>query len=72
LRATAFLGEANGRDDRQRCASVAIRSEEPITGFLQAVCDGSVLEPPLADEGFAPRFDLFARAGAEVHGAQAS
>src|SRR5260221_2623011 len=35
--------------------------EEPIAGFLQAVRDGSVLEPPLADEGFAALFDLFAR-----------
>ena len=34
--------------------------QEPIAGFLQAVRDGSVLEPPLADEGFAARFDLFA------------
>jgi hypothetical protein len=30
-----------------------------LSGFLQAVCDGSVFEPPLADEGFAPGFDLF-------------
>src|SRR6266566_656629 len=25
--------------------------EEPVTGFLQAVGDGAVLEPPFADEG---------------------
>src|SRR5260221_4342439 len=36
-------------------------SEEPIAGFFQAVGHGSVLEPPLADEGFAARFDLFSR-----------
>ena len=27
--------------------------EQPIAGFLQAVGDGAVLEPPLADEGLA-------------------
>src|ERR1700680_2798892 len=36
-------------------------SEEPVAGFLQAVGDGFVLKPPLADEGFAARFDLFWR-----------
>jgi hypothetical protein len=32
--------------------------EEPIAGFLQAVGDGAVLEPPFADEGLAAGFDL--------------
>src|SRR5260370_27841554 len=35
--------------------------EVSIAGFFQAVGHGSVLEPPLADEGFAARFDLFSR-----------
>jgi hypothetical protein len=35
--------------------------EEAVAGFLKAVGDGPVLEPPPADEGFAARFDLFAR-----------
>src|ERR1700738_3937783 len=35
--------------------------EEPVAGFLQAIGNSAVLEPPLADEGFATRFDLFAR-----------
>ena len=34
--------------------------EEPVAGFLQAVGDGAVLEPPFADEGFAAGFDLLA------------
>src|SRR5271156_1569235 len=29
----------------------------PVAGFLQAVGDGFVFEPPLADEGFAMLFD---------------
>ena len=35
--------------------------EEPVAGFLQAVGDGAVFEPPFADEGFAARFDLLTR-----------
>jgi hypothetical protein len=34
--------------------------EEPIAGFLKTIADGPVLKPPLADEGFSARFDLFA------------
>ena len=34
--------------------------EEPVAGFLQAVGDGFVFEPPLADEGLAVLFNLFA------------
>src|SRR5215471_9512684 len=41
---------------RQTC-----EGEEPIAGFLQAVGDGFVFEPPLADEGLAVLFDLFGR-----------
>ena len=37
----------------------AREGEEPVAGFLQAVGDGFVFEPPLADEGFAMLFDLF-------------
>ena len=37
--------------------------EEPIAGVLQAVGDGAVLEPPLADECLAAGFDLLARGG---------
>jgi hypothetical protein len=37
------------------------REGEEAAGFLKAVGDGPVLKPPLADEGFAARFDLFAR-----------
>src|SRR4029077_7811521 len=39
----------------------ASEREEPVAGFLQAVGDGFVLEPPLADEGFAMLFDLVRR-----------
>ena len=35
--------------------------EEPVAGFLQAVGDGAVLEPPFADEGLAASLDLLAR-----------
>ena len=34
--------------------------EQPVAGFLQAIGDGAMLEPPFADEGFAPRLDLLA------------
>src|SRR5215472_12462615 len=32
--------------------------EQPLAGLLQAVGDGAMLEPPLADEGLAPPLDL--------------
>jgi hypothetical protein len=35
-------------------------NEKPVTGLFQAIGNGSVLEPPFADEGFATRFDPFA------------
>ena len=35
--------------------------EEPIAGFLQTVSNGTVLEPPFADEGLAAGLDLVAR-----------
>src|SRR6185312_16690137 len=35
--------------------------EEPITTFLQAVSNGTMLQPPFTDEGPAPRLDLFGR-----------
>ena len=34
--------------------------KEPVAGFLKTIGNGPVLKPPLADEGFAARFDLFA------------
>jgi hypothetical protein len=34
--------------------------EEPVAGFLRAIGNSAVLEPPLANEGFAPRCDLLA------------
>jgi hypothetical protein len=34
--------------------------EEPVAGFLKTIGNSPVLKPPLADEGFAARFDLFA------------
>jgi hypothetical protein len=37
------------------------KGEEPVAGFLQTIGNSAVLEPPLADEGFAARFDLFWR-----------
>ncbi len=39
--------------------------EQPIAGFLQAVGDGAVLEPPFAKERLAARFDLPARLGVD-------
>jgi hypothetical protein len=60
-----FLVEPFDRVCSARAAPLARRQtregEEPIAGFLQAVGDGFVFEPPLANEGFASRFDLFAR-----------
>jgi SNF2-related domain len=35
--------------------------EEPVAGFLQAVCDGAMLEPPFAHEGLASRLNFLAR-----------
>jgi hypothetical protein len=35
--------------------------EEPVAGFLQAVGDGAMLEPPFADKRLAPRLDLLRR-----------
>jgi len=53
------------RIGRARASPLAWRQagegEEPIAGFRRAIRDGPVLEPSLADEGFAVRFDLFAR-----------
>jgi hypothetical protein len=45
--------------------------EEPIAGFRRAIRDGPVLEPSLADEGFAARFDLFARTQRRFAGTRA-
>ena len=45
---------------RQSC-----EGEQPIAGFLQAIGDGAVLEPPLADEGLAAGFNLLARGGVD-------
>ena len=39
--------------------------EEAVAGFLQAVGDGAVTEPPLADEGLAARLDLLGRGGVD-------
>src|ERR1700758_3191573 len=36
-------------------------AEEPVAGFLQTVGDGTMFEPPFADEGFASSLNLFAR-----------
>jgi hypothetical protein len=35
--------------------------EQPVAGFLQAVGDAAVLEPPFADKGLAARLDLLTR-----------
>ena len=40
--------------------------EQPIAGFLQAVGDRAVLDPPFANERFAPSFD-FGRRGRVDH-----
>src|ERR1700720_3713298 len=57
------------RIGRARAAPLARRQscegEQPIAGFLQAVGDGAVLEPPLADEGLATGFNLLARGGVD-------
>ena len=50
---------------RSRAAPLARRQagegEQAVAGFLQAVGDGAVLEPPFADEGLAAGFDLLTR-----------
>jgi len=48
---------------RRPCAAPLARrqageGEQAFAGFLQAVGHGTVLEPPLADEGLAASFDL--------------
>ena len=52
------------RDGGANAAPLARRQpregEEPFARFLQ-VGDGAMLEPPIADEGLASRFDLLAR-----------
>ena len=57
------------RIGRARAAPLARRQscegEQPIAGFLQAVGDGAVLKPPLADEGLAADFNLLARGGVD-------
>ena len=45
---------------RQSCVG-----EQPIAGFLQAIGNGAVLEPPLSDEGLAAGFNLLARGGVD-------
>lgn len=35
----------------------ASEGEQALAGFLQAVGDGAMLEPPFADEGFASSLD---------------
>ena len=54
--------------DRVRCPRApplawrqSCEGEQPVAGFLQAVGDGTVLEPPFADEGLAARLDLLTR-----------
>src|SRR5947207_9313507 len=48
------IGGANAAPLTQRQSREA---EEPVAGFLQAVGDGTMLEPPFADERLAPRLD---------------
>src|SRR5205807_9690572 len=43
----------------------ASEGEEAVAGFLQAVGDGAVLEPPLADEGLAACLDFLGRGGVD-------
>src|SRR6266567_7350039 len=37
------------------------KGEQAYAGFLQAIGDGAMLKPPLADEGLAVALDLFTR-----------
>src|SRR5437660_6575729 len=37
------------------------KGEEPVAGFLQALGNGAVLEPPFVEEGLAARRDLLTR-----------
>ena len=39
--------------------------EEGVAGLLQAIGDGPVAEPPLADKGPAPLLDLLCRGGVD-------
>jgi hypothetical protein len=41
----------------------AREGEEALASLRQAVSNGAVLEPPLADEGLAARLDLLGRGG---------
>ena len=43
----------------------ASEGEQGVAGLLEAVGDGAVPEPPLADEGLAPLFDLLGRRGVD-------
>jgi hypothetical protein len=55
----AVLGTAFDRIGSPRASPLAWRQagegEEPIAGFLEAIGDGTVFEPPLAGESLAAR-----------------
>ena len=55
---------------RCSCASPLARrqageGEEAVAGFLQAVGDGAMTQPPLADEGLTAGLDFFGRGGVD-------
>jgi hypothetical protein len=60
-----LLVQSLGRIGRARAAPLAqpqaSEGEQTVAGFLMAVGDSAVLEPPLADEGLAAGFDLLPR-----------
>src|SRR5580658_10907255 len=60
-----LLVQSFGRIGGPRAPPLARRKscegEQPVAGFLQAICDGAVLEPPFADEGLAARLGLLTR-----------
>src|SRR3974390_2552207 len=43
----------------------ASKGEEAVAGFLQTIGDGTVLEPPFADEGLAAGLDLLTCRGVD-------
>src|SRR4051794_13689293 len=58
--------------DRVRCSRAsplarrqAGEGEEALAGFLQAVGDGAVTEPPLSDEGLTAGLDFLGRGGVD-------
>jgi hypothetical protein len=59
------LDRVRGADRLPLARREAGEGEQPVAGLLQAVGDGAAFQLLLADEGFAPSFDLGPRRGVD-------